>query len=126
MTRHAFSQHVADTYGIAFDAPFADDPETWVFRHPGNRKWFAIVLPVPRSKFGLPGDGGIDVVNLKCDPLLSGSLFAEPGIWPAYHMNKEKWISVALDGSVETERICWLLDHSYELTMPKPKKQKGK
>ena len=37
----------------------------------------------------MPGDESIDVVNLKCDPLLIGSLRSEPGFFPAYHMNKD-------------------------------------
>ena len=31
-------------------------------------------------------------------------------------MNKDKWISVALDDSVDDEQIKMLLDMSYELT----------
>ena len=31
-------------------------------------------------------------------------------------MSKDKWISVALDGSVDSEQIMFLLDMSYELT----------
>ena len=56
------------------------------------------------------------MVNVKCDPLLSGTLRQEAGILPAYHMNKEKWISILLDGSVDTELVKGLLDMSYQLT----------
>ena len=58
----------------------------------------------------------IDIVNLKCDPVLIGSLQSEKGIFPAYHMSKDKWISVALDGGVDDEQIKMLLEMSYELT----------
>ena len=71
---------------------------------------------IPKSKLGLREDGMIDVVNLKCDPVLIGSLRMEKGIFPAYHMSKDKWISVALDGSVDDEQVKMLLDMSYELT----------
>jgi predicted DNA-binding protein (MmcQ/YjbR family) len=40
----------------------------------------------------------------------------EPGIVPGWHMNKAHWITVALDGTVEDEKIRILLDMSYELT----------
>ena len=30
-------------------------------------------------------------------------LHSRPGFFPAYHMNKEHWISAALDGSVDAE-----------------------
>lgn len=38
------------------------------------------------------------------------------GILPAYHMNKEHWITILLDGTVSKEKICELIDISYELT----------
>ena len=51
-----------------------------------------------------------------------GSLRLEQGFFPAYHMNKDKWISVALDGSVDDEQLMFLLDMSFELTDVKIKK----
>ena len=62
------------------------------------------------------GEGILEIVNLKCDPVLVGSLRSEPGFFPAYHMNKENWISVALDGSVPDSKIKMLLDLSYDAT----------
>ena len=56
-------------------------------------------------------------------PWASGSLRTEPGIFPAYHMNKESWISVALDGSVPDDKLRMLLDISFELTKPKISKR---
>lgn len=64
------------------------------------------------------------MINLKCDPFLIGSLRAQKGFHPAYHMNKEKWISIRLDGSVPEEQIRRLIDLSFELTRSKMKKRK--
>ena len=50
-----------------------------------------------------------------CDPLLSGSLRAEPGFFPAYHMSKEHWISVEL-AAVDDDKLRFLIDMSWELT----------
>ena len=60
--------------------------------------------------------GEISVVNLKCDTRLIGSFRQEPGIFPGWHMNKAHWLSVVLDGTVEDEKIRFLVDMSYELT----------
>lgn len=38
-------------------------------------------------------------------------------------MNKDKWISILLDGSVSKEEIFPLIDESYSLVMPKAKKR---
>ena len=79
-------------------------------------------MDLPRSKLGLAGDGRVEIVNLKCDPLLIGSLRGEPGFFPAYHMNRERWISVALDGSVPGETLGMLLAQSYAATAPKARR----
>lgn len=103
-----------ETYGTQPDYPWMD--ANAVLRHQPSRKWYAVVMEVGRQKLGLAGEGTVDVVNVKCDPLLSGSLRQQRGILPAYHMNKEKWITVLLDGSVEAELVKNLLDMSYQLT----------
>ena len=73
-------------------------------------------MNIPRKNLGLPGEGEISVVNLKCDTRLIGSFREEPGIGPGWHMNKTHWLSVALGGTVEDEKIKFLVDMSYELT----------
>ena len=73
-------------------------------------------INVKKSSLGLDSDDLISVVNLKCEPALIGSFIKDDGIFPAYHMNKEHWLSVALDGSVPEDRIKLLVDISFELT----------
>ncbi|MCI9221555.1 MAG: MmcQ protein, partial [Lachnospiraceae bacterium] len=41
---------------------------------------------------------------------------------PAYHMNKEHWITVLLDGTVEESKVCGLIDVSFAATASKKKK----
>ena len=123
MNRKGLEQLIFDTYSVEPDYPWMDTPESAVFRHAANRKWFALVTTVPKSKLGLPGQQPVDIVNLKCDPILIGSLRAEPGFYPAYHMNKENWITAALDGSVPRETLELLLDVSYELTKTKTRRK---
>ena len=119
MNREELEAYILNHYSTEADYPWADTPRAAVFRHAGNRKWFALVMEVPRDKLGLAGTEQLDIVNFKCDPILISSLHGEPGIFPAYHMNKSSWITAALDGSVQTETIELLLDVSYELTKPK-------
>ena len=65
MTKQKFLEYCLDTYGTSPDYPFDEDFETAVLRHADNRKWYAIVMRVSRSKFGMDSDEVIDVVNLK-------------------------------------------------------------
>lgn len=114
MTRQEVFEFVKQQYKIEPDYPWNDNNA--VIRHKTNKKWYAVILEVGRDKLHLDGDGIVDVVNVKCDPLLIGSLRNQSGFHPAYHMNKEKWISIRLDGSVPNDEIKNLISLSYELT----------
>lgn len=98
---------------------WASAPTYCVLRHENNRKWFAAVMDVPRAVLGLAGEGRVDILNVKCDPLMTGSLLEREGIFPAYHMNKSRWVSLLLDGSLPDEEIVGLLMISYDLTRGK-------
>ena len=128
MNREELEAYILNHYAAQPDYPWADTPRAAVFRHVANRKWFALMMEVPRDKLGLLGAEKLDIVNFKCDSILIASLRGENGIFPAYHMNKASWITAALDGSVPAETIELLLDVSYELTKPKPRRKatKGK
>ena len=60
-----------------------------------------------------------DILNIKCDPVMAGSFRGKPGFFPAYHMNKDRWITILLDGSAAREDITGLLAMSYELSKRK-------
>ncbi len=115
---------IYDAYGTSPEYPWEKSPDSMVFRHSDNRKWFALVMNISKDKLGLQKNGPIDIINVKCDPLMIGSLQNETGIYPAYHMNKANWITIALDGSVSDEKIKFLLDMSYTLTAKKQKNNK--
>lgn len=43
---------------------------------------------------------------------------------PGYHLNKEHWNSIILDGTVPDKDIERMIEESYELTKGKQKKSK--
>ncbi len=116
MNRKQLIQFIKEEYGKEEEYLWAKYPNYAVFRHSVNRKWFAVVMDVPKNKLGLAGDEIIDLLVVKCSNLLIGSLIQKRGFYPAYHMNKTNWISIALDGSVDDEEIKMLINMSYELT----------
>ena len=119
MTRQELTDYIFNTYSVEPDHPFPRDEESCVFRHRSNRKWFALTMSIPYRTLGISRDGKVDVLNIKCDPAMIGPLRGKPGFCPAYHMNKDKWITVLLDGSAEREDIVGLLAFSYEMTAAK-------
>lgn len=116
MNRIEFEKYVEHIYECKADYPWERYPDYAVYRHRHSRKWFAVVMDIPKTKLGLGSSEKIAVVNLKCNPILLGSLLGQKGFFPAYHMNKTNWLTVALDGSVEKDKIEWLLEMSYNLT----------
>lgn len=123
MDRAALIAFITEQYSAHEENPWKKYPNYAVFRHEDNQKWFALMMNISKSKLGLSSNAMIDVLNVKCDPMLISALRNEKGVYPAYHMNKENWLTLALDGSIKDDQLKWLLDQSFELTASK-KKQK--
>ena len=54
-------------------------------------------------------------VNLKAAPDEIPSLINAKSIFPAYHMNKKHWITVALTAVTDFEKLCTLTEQSFSL-----------
>jgi predicted DNA-binding protein (MmcQ/YjbR family) len=92
--------------GASENYPFG--PEVTVFKVAG--KMFALT----------PADEQPRTINLKCDPVRAQILRQEyPEITPGYHMNKTHWNTLDLTGNLPDDLVKELIDHSYELVMPK-------
>ncbi len=124
MNLRELKEYIFEIYSVEPDHPFAMDDVSCVFRHGDNRKWFALTMYIPYRTLGMSGDGNVDILNVKCDPLLTGSLREKNGFRPAYHMNKDKWITILLDGSADDGDILSLLAMSYDLTANRVKRRK--
>lgn len=122
MTRQELFEFAKQKYGTVPEYPWNDCNA--VLRHSDNRKWYGVILEVERSKIGVSGAGVVDVLNVKCDPVLIGSYRAQYGFFPAYHMNKEKWLSILLGEPKLDDTIRELLALSFELTALKKGKTK--
>lgn len=123
MTRQELFALAAQRYGTVPEYPWLDDNA--VLRRKDNEKWYAIVLRVAASKLGPAETGELELLNVKCDPVLLSSLRTQVGYFPAYHMNKEKWLSIRLGKPELDAAIADLLALSYELTGPKKRSGKG-
>lgn len=128
---------IARHYGEGPDFPFSDRySDAAVFRHPGNRKWYGIVMAIDRNKLppkpagcgpdgleALAPDAEIEVMNLKANPTDIGALVREPGIFPCYHMNRKHWVSVALEDIIPDRRVMELVAASREATRPRARRR---
>lgn len=94
------------------DYPF-HDPNWTVMRYMKNKKVFAWIYE----------KDGFIWVNVKCNPEWRDFWRdAFPSVVPAYHLNKEHWNSIILDGTVPEDDIKRMIEESYELTKGRKKK----
>ena len=125
LTQQIFD-YVFTQYGTKPEYLWKTHPDYAVLRHADNRKWYAIVMNVEKTSLGLNGSGKLSVMNVKCSPEMLSLFLSQSGFLPAYHMNKNHWLTVLLDGSVEKDTVLFLLNASFDLTATrKVKKQLG-
>ncbi|MFR0613972.1 MmcQ/YjbR family DNA-binding protein [Lactobacillus porci] len=105
-------------YGDEPDFPFKKFPDYAVFRNPKNRKWYGLLMTLPLGK--LTGDERdqqeVAVLTVKqAEDRLPG-LLKKAGFFPAYHMNKQNWLSVLLNGDLPDDQVLALVDESRSFT----------
>jgi predicted DNA-binding protein (MmcQ/YjbR family) len=65
-------------------------------------------------------------ISLKCDPQLAAQLReAHASIRPGYHLNKQHWNTVTVDGSIPDHTLRDMIEDSYDLVvsrLPRPRR----
>ena len=107
--------YVKNKYGDELEFLWEKSPKNAVVRRKSSNKWYAVILTIPKRKFGLESDEVIEVINLHNIPKEIEKLIDYKRYFPAYHMNKKHWCTICLDGTVELKEIYKLIDISYEL-----------
>lgn len=104
MKLEALRRYLLDRPGATLDHPFGPQPD--VFKVGG--KIFALVA----------ADATPLTISLKCEPdhaqFLRDSF---PAVRPGYHLNKQHWNTVTLDGSIPGAGIQSMIDDSYRLVV---------
>ena len=121
--RKQIEEYIREKYGVEPEHPWGKYPENTTFKAKENDKWFALIMPVPRHSLGLCGEGTVEVVNVKASPEVISMIVSVTGYLPAYHMNKQNWITVLLDGTVGLEQVLERIDESYALITDSPTKR---
>lgn len=113
MDIETFRNYCLQKKGVTEELPFG--PDTLVFKVMGKIFALAGLDEVPLR------------INLKCDPEKALELrdIYPANILPGYHMNKQHWNTLVLDGHLSMEMVKNLIDHSYDLIVKGlPAKQK--
>lgn len=109
--REEIIKHCLTYENVYEDYPF-HDPNWCVIRHRDNRKVFAWIFE----------KDGRNWVNVKVDPEWRDFWRQTyESVLPAYHLNKEHWNSIILDGTIPEKDIKRMIGESYDLTKKKKK-----
>ncbi len=108
--------YAKEHFGSEVEHLWERSPSDGILRRPDNGKWYAVLMTVGRERLGLSGSGKVDILNIKCSELMTGSLLGEECVLPAYHMNKRKWLTVLLDGTATMQLAVGCLKMSYDMT----------
>jgi predicted DNA-binding protein (MmcQ/YjbR family) len=78
-----------------------------------------LVVKVGGKIFALVAEDAVPLtISLKCEPAHAQFLRDTfPAVQPGYHLNKEHWNTVTLDGSIPEEGIRAMVDESYWLVV---------
>ena len=106
---------VQEKYGNQLEYLWEKSPDTAVLRHEGNQKWYSVLMKISWEKLEKGREGQVEAVNLKHDQV--ADLLSQKGIYPAFHMNKRYWLSLALDDSLQDEEVIELIERSWNLTV---------
>ena len=78
----------------------------------------ALVYKVRGKMFALVAQQSPPSVSLKCNPVLATMLRdTYPAVTAGYHLNKQHWNTVVVDGSVPASELHEWLAHSYDLVV---------
>ncbi len=117
--------YVRDKYKTKPEYLWRRFPNYAVLRHEDNRKWYGIIMDVPRENLGLNGSERVDIINVKIsDASYADILIRKEGYFKGYHISRGNWVSVLLDGSVPMNEIQSLIDESFIVTSKKWRKVK--
>ncbi len=122
-TSNYFISNQANRIANLIKEEYNDDPEfAWekspgfgIFRNPDNDKWYALIMNINKNKIDKENIE-VEIINLKLDEEKIKELLKRKGFYTAYHMNKEKWITIILDDTISDGELMSYIMESHRFT----------
>ena len=112
-------KHVRKKYNDDLEYLWKKFPNNAVWRNKDNNKWYGALLVLSESKLGIKSDKIIDIIDLRYQKNCIKDIVDNQKVFEGYHMNKENWITIKLDESMNIKEIFKLIDNSYNLSLEK-------
>ena len=114
----AVIEYIKNQYGDELEFLWPKFPNNAIWRRKDNQKWYSLIISLPRNKLKQAGDGIVEIIDVRIteDDL---KLIDNKSILEAYHMNKNHWITLIMDNSLDNAFVFNLIDKSYILAKNK-------
>jgi len=109
--------YIEQKYGDTLEFLWEKFDNNAIWRNKQNSKWYGILLTISERKLELTSDKIVEAIDLRYQKEKMEDVLDNKKIFPGYHMNKKSWITIKLDGSLETKEIFNLIDNSYQLSI---------
>lgn len=90
-----------------------------IWRNKKNNKWYGLILTIPENKLGFDSEREIEIIDLRYEKDKVDEVVDNVNIFKGYHMNKNSWITIKLDYSIDNKSLFKFIDDSYELSLIK-------
>ena len=78
MNRQELAAYLTGTYSVEGERLFSKYPSFLVFRHNGNRKWFAVIMDIPRKNMADSATARLDSGRAGSPPAVFGMAAVSP------------------------------------------------
>lgn len=112
-------KYIKNKYGDSEEYLWDRFPEVAAIRNKKNNKWYALLMTIPENKIGIDRGDTIEIINLRYYKDDTQNIIDNKQIFPGYHMNKKSWITIKLEGNMNTKEIYKLIDISYNISLKK-------
>lgn len=109
-------KYIKEKYGDDLQYLWKKFPKNAIWRNKQNNKWYGVLLVISENKLEIHSDKIVEIIDLRCSKDRISTLVDHQSIYPGYHMNKDHWITIKLDESMNISDIYKLIDESYELS----------
>ena len=112
-------KYIKEKYNDSLEFLWEKFPNDAVWRNKNNNKWYGVLMVLSEGKLGIDSNKIIDIIDLRYQKEKINEIIDNKKIFSGYHMNKNNWITIKLDESVDIKDIYKLIDNSYKLSIEK-------
>ena len=112
-------KYVKNKYNDDLEYLWKKFPSDAIWRNKDNNKWYGLLMVLEENKLGIKSNRVVDVIDLRYQKESITDIIDNKNVFKGYHMNKNNWITIKLDESMDIKAIYELIDNSYNLSLKK-------